>query len=71
MQTTCRLAGNIITDYVNDCHESVGCPLQVDAQDSLSGYRIACRRNGARGAGTVYCHGTTSTGVWARFSALI
>jgi hypothetical protein len=71
MQTPCRLAGNIITDYVNVCHESASCQLRVNSPVSLNGYRVACRRAGTRDAGTVYCHGTTGTGVWTRFSSLI
>lgn len=29
--TTCKLAGNVITDYVNVCHEASNCRIHVES----------------------------------------
>jgi len=71
MQTTCQLAGNIITDYVDVCHKSAACQLRVNSPAPLRDYRISCSRTGSRDAGTVYCYGTTGPDVWTRFPSLI
>lgn len=69
--TTCGLAGNAITDYVNVCHELRNCQIRVDSPTSRMRYLITCNRHGGRYTGTVYCQGPTDTGIWTRFSALI
>ena len=35
IQTTCQLAGNIITAYVSVCHETAKCQLRVNRPASL------------------------------------
>jgi hypothetical protein len=67
--TTCGLAGDIVTDYVNVCRESHACSMRVHVASAPSRYRIACRRTGARHTGVVLCTGVPATGIWARFSA--
>jgi phosphate-selective porin len=69
--TVCELAGNMITDYVNVCHERRNCRMRVDSPTSRMRYRITCNRRGGRYTGTVYCQGPGDTGIWTRFSALI
>jgi RES domain-containing protein len=69
--TMCGLAGNVITDYVNVCHELGSCQMQVDSPTSHVRYLITCNRRGSRHTGTVYCQGPVDTGIWTRFSALI
>ena len=69
--TICGLAGNVITDYVNVCHELRNCQIRVDSPTSRTRYLITCNRRGSRSAGTVYCQGPVDTGIWTRFSALI
>jgi hypothetical protein len=69
--TTCGLAGGVITDYVNVCHELRNCQIRVDSVTSPLAYLITCNRRGGRYTGTVYCHGQLDTGIWTRFSALI
>jgi hypothetical protein len=69
--TMCGLAGNVITDYVNVCHEMRNCQIRVDSPTSRMHYRITCSRRGSRNTGTVYCQGSGGTGIWTRFSALV
>lgn len=69
--TRCRLAGNIITDYVNVCRESRRCRMTVLAPSSGKRYQIRCHRTGSRYTGTVYCEGQPGAGVWTRFPAQI
>lgn len=69
--TICGLAGNVVTDYVNVCHELRNCQIRVDSPTSRTRYPITCNRRGSRSAGTVYCQGPVDTGIWTRFSALI
>lgn len=69
--TACGLAGNVITSYVNVCHEVSSCQMQVDAPASRTRYLIRCNRSGSRYTGTVYCQGPADTGIWTRFSALV
>ncbi len=69
--TACELAGNVITDYVNVCHELRNCQIKVDSPASRMRYLITCNRRGSRYTGTVYCQGPADTGIWTRFSALI
>lgn len=66
--TTCRLAGAIITDYVNVCHEQSNCQIHVASPTSRRHYLITCSRRGGRYTGTVYCQGP-DTRIWTRFSA--
>ncbi len=70
-ETTCGLAGDVITDYVNVCHELRNCQLSVDLPTPRTRYLITCNRRGSLYAGTVYCQGLAGTGIWTRFSALI
>jgi hypothetical protein len=67
----CGLAGNVVTDYVNLCHEVSKCQIQVDLPASRVRYPITCNRTGSRYTGTVYCQGPADTGIWTRFSALV
>lgn len=69
--TTCELAGNLITDYVNICHDASNCRIWVDSPTQRIGYAITCDRRGGRFTGTVFCEGPVDTGVWTRFSDLI
>jgi hypothetical protein len=69
--TMCGLAGNVITDYVNVCHELRNCQILVDSPTSRMRYLITCNRRGSRYTGTVYCQGPVDTGIWTRFPALI
>jgi phosphate-selective porin len=69
--TMCGLAGNVITDYVNVCHELRNCQIRVDSPTSRMRYLITCNRRGSRYTGTVYCQGPVDTGIWTRFPALI
>ncbi len=69
--TTCALAGNVITDYVNVCHESSNCQIGVDSPSSHIRYAITCNRHGGRYTGTIFCEGLADTGIWTRFSDLI
>ncbi len=69
--TTCGLGGNVVTGYVNVCHEQRSCQLRVDSPTSRARYLITCDRRGSRYTGTVDCRGAPDTGIWARFSALI
>ena len=69
--TACGLAGNVVTDYVNVCHELSNCQMRVDSPASRVGFLITCNRRGRRYTGTVYCQGPASTNIWTRFSALI
>lgn len=69
--TTCGLAGNVITDYVNVCHELSGCRMRVASPTSRVRYLINCNRRGGRYTGTVHCRGPAGTGIWTRFSALV
>jgi len=69
--TTCALAGDVITDYVNVCHELRDCERWVDSPTSRVRYLITCSRRGGRYTGTVYCQGPADTGIWTRFSALV
>lgn len=69
--TTCELAGNVITDYVNICHELSSCQIGLDSPTTPIRYLITCRRRGTRYTGTIYCQGPAATGIWTRFSALI
>ncbi len=69
--TMCGLAGSVITDYVNVCHESRNCQIRVDSRTSRTRYLITCNRRGGRYTGTVYCHGPADADVWTRFSALV
>ena len=70
-ETSCQLAGTIITAYDNHCHESVSCRLGVSSPSSHIRYRLACHRTGRRYTGTVYCHATSDPRIWTRFSSLI
>jgi len=69
--TTCGLAGNVITDYVNVCHELRNCQIRVDSPASRMRYPITCSRRGGRYTGRVYCRDPADTGIWTGFSALI
>ncbi len=69
--TPCGLAGNVITDYVNVCHERSNCQMRVESPTSRVRYLITCKRRRGRYTGTVYCRGPADTGIWTRFSALI
>ncbi len=69
--TGCGLAGDVVTDYVNVCHDLRACQIQVDSPASRTRYPITCNRRGGRYTGTVYCQGPADTGIWTRFSALI
>jgi len=69
--TTCGLAGNVVTEYVNVCRESDACQMQVEAPTAHARYQITCTRRGSRYAGTVYCTGPAGTGIWTRFSSLV
>jgi hypothetical protein len=69
--TICGLAGKVITDYVNVCHERRNCQIRVDSPTSRVRYLITCNRRGGRYTGTVYCQGPADTDIWTRFSALI
>jgi hypothetical protein len=75
--TTCELAGSVITDYVNVCHESSNCQIRLDSTTGVdsttagSRYVITCTRSGGRYTGTVFCEGPSDTGIWTRFSDLI
>ncbi|HXD55807.1 MAG TPA: hypothetical protein VN618_13710 [Solirubrobacteraceae bacterium] len=68
--TSCELAGNVTTTYVNVCRELSRCPIRVAASPTSSTrYPITCTRRGGRYTGTVYCQGPAGTGIWTRFSA--
>jgi len=69
--TTCGLAGNVVTDYVDVCHESRDCQIRVDSPTSRMRYLTTCNRSGGRYPETVYCQGPTGTGIWTRFPALV
>jgi len=69
--TTCGLAGSVITDYVDACHELRSCQIRVDSLTSRMPYLITCNRRGDRRTGTVYCRGPVDKGIWTRFSALV
>lgn len=69
--TTCGLAGSVITDYVNACHALRTCQIRVDPLTSRMPYLITCIRRGGRDTGTVYCQGLVDRGIWTRFSALV
>lgn len=69
--TTCGLAGNVITDYVNVCDERSSCQMRVDSPNSRVRYPITCNRRAGRYTGTVHCQGPADTGIWTRFSALV
>lgn len=67
--TTCELAGNVITTYVSACQELSRCPIRVAASPaSRTHYSITCTRRGGRPTGTVYCQAPAGTGIWTRFS---
>ena len=70
-RTGCRLAGKVITAYVNVCHEFRNCLMRVSSPNSRRRYRVACHRTGGRSSGVVYCEAPAGTGIWTRFSALI
>jgi len=69
--TPCTLAGNVITDYVNVCHEASSCQMWVDSAAPEIRYEITCNRHGGRYTGMVFCKGPADTGIWTRFSDLI
>ncbi len=69
--TTCELAGDVITDYVNACHESSNCQIRMDSPTPRIRYAITCNRRGGRYTGKVFCEGPADTGIWTRFSDLI
>ena len=66
--TTCELAGNVITQYVDVCHQASHCQVRVDSATPRRPYVITCNRRGARYTGTVFCEGPPGTGIWTRFS---
>ena len=70
-RTSCPLAGNIITAYVNVCHKSRDCRMVVDSPIAQKRYAIACDRTGPSDAGTVSCRAPVGAGVWTRFSSNI
>ena len=69
--TTCELAGTVVTDYVDVCHQSSSCRIRVDSPASSDRYTITCNRHGARYSGTVFCEGTPAAGIWVRFRDLV
>jgi hypothetical protein len=69
--TSCALAGDIITSYVNGCHESRSCRMPVYAPSARRGYRITCDRTGRRYTGTVRCRASVGSGIWTQFSSVI
>jgi hypothetical protein len=69
--TTCRSAGDIITAYVNVCHQARDCRLRTYLPDLRVRHRITCHRTGTHRQGFVYCHGPRGEHIWTRFSALI
>lgn len=69
--TMCELAGHVITNYVDVCHELRSCQTWVDSPTSRMLNLITCDRRGSRYTGTVDCQGPPDTGIWTRFSALI
>ena len=70
-RTGCRLAGSVITTYVNVCRESRNCLMYVTSPSAHRRYRVTCHRTGDRYSGSVYCEALSVTGIWAKFSALI
>ena len=68
-RTSCRFAGNIVTDYVNVCRESRNCHVRVSSPVMHKRYWITCHRTGASYNRLVYCRGAPRTGIWTRFSA--
>jgi phosphate-selective porin len=70
-RTECRLAGKVITDYVNVCRESRSCVVRVASSDSRRAYRVTCHRAGRRYSGVVSCTAPPASGIWVRFSAVI
>ncbi len=69
--TTCALAGDVITDYVNVCHGSSNCQIRVGSPTPHIRYAITCNRHGGRYTGTIFCKGPADTGIWTRFSDLV
>lgn len=69
--TTCELAGNVITDYVNVCGESSNCEIQVESPTQRIRYAITCNRRGGPYTGTVFCEDPADTRIWTHFSDLI
>jgi hypothetical protein len=70
-RTSCPFAGNIVTDYVNVCHETRHCHMRVASPVTHRRYRIICDRTGPRYTGSVRCAGARGTGIWTRFSSEI
>lgn len=68
-QTSCRVAGIAVTDYVDHCHESRSCRVLVQGPGDRAGSRMVCRRTGTIHDGMVRCVGDPRCTVWARFSA--
>ena len=69
--TACGLAGNVVTDYVDVCHEPGSCQIEAEAPASRTHYLMTCVRHGGRYTGTVFCQGPSDSGIWTRFSASI
>ena len=69
--TTCELAGTVINDYVDVCHESSSCRMRVDSPAPSVHQTINCNRRGSRYTGTVSCEGSRASGIWVRFRDLV
>jgi len=67
--TSCAIAGDTVTEYVNRCDESRSCRMVVSSPSTRDRVRIVCHRVGTVHEGTVRCVGGQSSGVWARFPA--
>lgn len=72
LQISCVFAGQIVTEYVDVCHESRDCHMRALSPATHVRYAIVCDRTGTAGYdGTVDCSATASSAVWTRFSANI
>ena len=67
---TCKLACEVVTDYVNLCHSSSRCRIQLRSPTPRIRREITCKRHGGRYTGTVFCKGPAGSGIWMRFSGL-